>query len=44
MHKVTPVATEVVGPIAKDTIDNRAQIELNAECVEHGAAVNAGNG
>ncbi len=44
MCEVTPVALEMEGPTAKDAIDNRAQIELRAKCVEHGVAVNAGNG
>ena len=43
MCKVTPVVTEVAG-IAEDAVNNRAQIELCAECVEHGVAVDAGNG
>ena len=43
MCEVTPVVTEVAG-IAEDAVNNRAQIELCAECVEHGVAVDAGNG
>jgi hypothetical protein len=39
--KITPIATEVVDPIAKDAVDNGAQLELRAESVKHGAAVNA---
>jgi hypothetical protein len=42
--KVTPVVTEVAGPITKDAVDNRAQIELRTKCAEHGVAVNARNG
>ena len=42
--QVTPIALEVAGSIAKDAFDNRAQIELHTECVEHGPAVDAGNG
>ncbi len=39
--KVTPVATEVAVPIAKDAINDGAQIQLEIKGVEHHAAVNA---
>ncbi len=44
MCKVTPVVTEVAVPIAKDIMDNHTQVELHAECVKHGTAVDARNG
>ncbi len=44
MGKITPIGTEVAGPIAKDATNNGAQIELHAESVEHGTAVDARDG
>ncbi len=42
--EVTPGAVKVVGPIAEDTIDDGAQIELGAESVEHQTTINARGG
>ncbi len=44
VHKVKPVTTEVAVPVAKDVVDDGAQIELDTESVEHHAAVNAWHG
>ncbi len=44
MGKITPIAMEVAGPIAKDAIDNGTQIELHTKSVEHGAVVDARDG
>jgi len=35
---------EVAGPIAEDTINNGAQIELGTESVEHHMTINARGG
>jgi hypothetical protein len=43
-EKITPIAMEVVDPIAKDAVKNGTQTELRAESVEHGTAVDARDG
>ncbi len=42
--EVTPVMVKVAGPIAKDAIDDGAQIELGAKSVEHQTTSNARGG
>ncbi len=44
MRKVKPVVSEVVVPVAKEAINNGAQIELGTKNVKHHAAVNAWHG
>jgi hypothetical protein len=44
VSKVTPSMTEVAVPIAKDAVNNGAQIQLGTKNVKHHAAVNAWHG
>jgi hypothetical protein len=44
VSKVAPVAMKVAIPITQDAIDDGAQVELCAESVKHGAAVDARDG
>jgi hypothetical protein len=39
--EVAPVATKVAVPVAEDTVDDSAYVELGAKSVQHGAAVDA---
>ncbi len=42
--KVEPIATKVVSPIAKNTINDGTQIDLSAKSIEHGLSGDAGDG
>ena len=44
MREVAPVSTKVAVPVAQDTVDDGAEVELGTKGVEHGAAVDARDG
>ncbi len=44
MREVAPVSTKVAVPVAQDTVDDGAEVELSTEGVEHGTAVDARDG
>ena len=44
MREVAPVLTKVAVPVAQDTVDDGAEVELSTEGVKHGAAVDARDG
>ncbi len=44
MREAAPVSMKVAVPVAQDTIDDDAEVELSTKGVQHGAAVDARDG